>query len=156
MDEHNFLDRPQDIYNCDETIVDLNLATQKVIVPRCQKNSHSRQVASTEHITIHCSVNADGHALSPMIFFKNSFPGGHYTLDGPDQVLYGKRKSGFMDSELFVKWFEKIFVPQSNASPERTILLLLDGHGHTVPRGRILVNAHLRTILRNMEIYEIL
>ena len=63
-----------------------------------------------------------------MIIFKNSFPGGHYTLGGPDQFMYDKQKSGFMDSELFVKWFEKIFVLQFNASPERSILLLLDGH----------------------------
>ena len=34
LDEGGFSLQPQDIYNCDETIVDLNKCSQKVVVPR--------------------------------------------------------------------------------------------------------------------------
>ena len=75
LDEGDFLSRPQDIYNCDESIVDLNKCTQRVVIPRRLKSSHSRQVASTEHVSIHCCVSASGNSMPPFIIFKESFPG---------------------------------------------------------------------------------
>ena len=128
LDEGDFLNRPQDIYNCDETVVDLNKSSQKVVVPRRFKTSHSRQVASSEHITIHCCISAAGSTIPPFIIYKAAFPGGNYTAGGPDGALYAKQKTGFMDSELFVKWFTKLFIPHARPTPERSVLLLVDGH----------------------------
>ena len=99
--------RPEDIYNCDETILDLNKSTQRVVVPGKFKSAHSRLIASTEHINIHCCISASGAALPPMIIFKNCFPGGPYSRGGPDGALYAHQKSGFMDQEIFVSWFKK-------------------------------------------------
>lgn len=123
-----FSDRPQDVYNCDETIIELNKSTQKVVVPKRFKSAHSRHAGSSEHISIHCCVNAAGAATPPFIIFKGSFPGGNYTKGGPDNALYGKQESGFMDSTLFLKWFTQIFLPYARPTPERSVLLLLDGH----------------------------
>ena len=39
-----------------------------------------------------------------------------------------KIASGFMDSELFVKWFQKIFIPHAKPTLENPALLLMDGH----------------------------
>ena len=128
LDEGDFLNRPQDIYNCDETIVDLNKSSQKVVVPRRFKASHSRQVASSEHVTIHCCISAAGNTILPFIIYKAAFPGGNYTAGGPDGALYGKQKTGFMDSELFVKWFTRLFIPHARPTPENGVLLLVDGH----------------------------
>ena len=97
-------------------------------MPKHYKSAHSRQVASTEHITIHCCVSGSGSTLPPMIIFKKSFPGGPYSKDGPDQALYGHQKSGFMDSELFVSWMKKLFIPKVKPTAEKPVLLLLDGH----------------------------
>lgn len=124
----NYLARPQDIYNCDESIVDLNKCTQRVVVPKRMRHAHSREVASSEHISIHCCVSAAGHAMPPFIIFKQSFPGGNYSRDGPDGCLYGKQDSGFMDSELFLQWFEQLFIVHSRPTPDNPVLLLLDGH----------------------------
>ena len=85
-------------------------------------------MASTEHITIHCCVSASGSTIPPFIIYKSSFPGGNYTSGGPDSALYGKQNSGFVDSELFAKWFTKIFVPHARPTPENSVLLLVDGH----------------------------
>ena len=82
--------KPECIFNCDETIVDLNKSTQKVIVPKTLKNAHSRNVSSSEHITIHVCVNAAGNALSPLIIFKASMLCGKYSDQGPEQAVYGK------------------------------------------------------------------
>ena len=50
----------------------------------------------------------------------NTYPGGTYTFEGPDDALYGKIESGYVDSELFIKWMENV--------PERPIILFIDGH----------------------------
>ena len=128
LEEGGFSDRPQDIYNCDETVVDLNKSSQKVVVPRRMRTSHSRPVATTEHISIHCCVSAAGNTIPPFIIFKGAFPGGNYTAGGPDGALYGRQQSGFMDGELFLKWLKKLFVPHAKPTAENPVLLLVDGH----------------------------
>ena len=135
LDKNDLLSRPQDIYKCDESVVDLNKSTQKVVIPKRMRTSHSRQVSGTEHISIHCCISAGGAALPPMIIFKQSFPGGNYTANGPDGALYAKQESGFMDSELFLKWFQRIFIVHARPSAENPVLLLLDGHAsHCSPQ----------------------
>ena len=70
-----------------------------------------------------------------MIIFKQSLPGGNYTANGPDGALYAKQESGFMDSELFLKWFQRIFIVHARPSAENPVLLLLDGHAsHCSPQ----------------------
>ena len=74
--EGDFHSRPQDIWNCDESVINLNKSTQKVVVPRRNRSAHSRVVSTTEHVSIHCCINAAGAAMPPMIIFSKSFPGG--------------------------------------------------------------------------------
>ena len=84
MEENSFFNRPEDIWNCDETVVDLNKSCQKVVVPRRATKAHSRQLASTEHISVHCAINAGGGTMPPFIIFKKSFPGRTNSQGGPD------------------------------------------------------------------------
>ena len=134
LEDNDFSSHPQDIYNCDETVVDLNKSCQKVVIPKWMKLSHSRQVASSEHISILCCVNAAGHSIPPFIIYKNALPGGHYVNGGPDGALYGKQKTEFMDRELFSKWLRRLFIPHARPSHEHPVLLLVDGHAsHCVP-----------------------
>ena len=64
--------------------------------------------------------------MPPMIIYAKSFPGGQYRFDGPEDALYAKSDSGWIDSELFLAWLNKIFV--KFCVPERLIMLLIDGH----------------------------
>ena len=48
--------------------------------------------------------------MPPMIIYAKSFPGGQYRFDGPEDALYAKSDSGWIDSELFLAWLNKIFV----------------------------------------------
>ena len=45
-----------------------------------------------------------------MIIYSKCFPGGPYRFDGPDDTLYAKSKSGWIDSELFLTWLKKFFL----------------------------------------------
>ena len=61
-----------------------------------------------------------------MIIYSKSFPGGPYCFEGPDDALYAKSDSGWIDSELFISWFNKIFL--KFAVPQRPLLLLSYDH----------------------------
>ena len=73
-------------------------------------------------------MSAAKRAIPPFIIFKGSFPGAHYTSGGPDGALYGRQESVFMDSELFLRWFTRIFVVHATPTPDKPVLLLVDGH----------------------------
>ena len=38
----------------------------------------------------------------PLASFVKCYPGGKYWLDGPDDALYAKMESGWIDTELFI------------------------------------------------------
>ena len=44
-----------------------------------------------------CGVSATGIPLLPMIIFLKTFPGGAYMFDGPDNAVYAKSNSGWLD-----------------------------------------------------------
>ena len=46
-----------------------------------------------------------------MIIFSKSFPGGAYKFDGPDDAVYAKSESGWIDSELFMVWMKENISP---------------------------------------------
>ena len=113
-------------YNCDETFLPLDATREKVITLKNTKNVYAHSHGTTEHISMLCTASAAGFPLPPMIIYPKVYPGGAYTFAGPDDAVYGKSESGYVDSELFIKWMEKIFL--KFAVPERPIILFIDGH----------------------------
>lgn len=91
------------------------------------KHAHTRDVPSSEHISIHYCVSAAGHTIPSSIILK-FFPGGNYTKDGPDGCLYGKQESGLMDCDLFFTWFQQLFLSHACPTAEQPVMLLSDGH----------------------------
>ena len=61
-----------------------------------------------------------------MIIYAKSLSGGQYHFEGPDDAVYARSESGWIDSELFVVWVRKLFLKY--AVSQRPILLLTDGH----------------------------
>ena len=95
---------------------------------RRSKQAYGQSKGSREHITAHVAVGADGTPLPPFLIFEKSFPSGPYARLGPDNALYGVLSNGYMDSELFKMWIEKLFTPRTAHIP-KPILLICDGHG---------------------------
>ncbi|XP_060560017.1 jerky protein homolog-like [Ruditapes philippinarum] len=126
MDANKRNDKPSQIYNCDEAALYLNKsAGQKVLVPTRTKHTHSLSVATNEHISVHCCVNAAGHAIPPMIIFSKSLPGGAYHSNGPINASYACSDSSLMDQTLYSQWFGKTFL--SHAVQQRPLLMIQDG-----------------------------
>ena len=126
IDDNNLKDRPQLIFNCDESAVQLNRAAKKVIIPRKSKHAHSMLNGSTQHITVHCCVSAAGCALPPMIVFAKGMPTSRQCYrNGPINAAYASTDSGFMNRHIYLQWFEKVLLKYAPA--ERPLLLLQDG-----------------------------
>ncbi|XP_071510366.1 uncharacterized protein [Diadema antillarum] len=130
LDRYNLHDHPDRIYNVDETMIDLNKSTQKVVVPAYQRHAHAATVADSQHISLLCCVSAAGAVMPPNLIFKKGMPGGNYSVGGPDNALYSKSSSGFVDGELMLKWFKKVFLKycSQDRSEKNPVLLLQDGH----------------------------
>lgn len=119
--------KPGRIYNCDESGISLDPKREAVLAPSGSKHVYSQQNGNRDHITVHCCINAEGEYIPPMIIFEKCFPSSAYTRGGPPNTLYAKSPNGYMDSELYLEWFKKVFLKYANK--ERPLLLIQDGHG---------------------------
>ena len=126
LQNSSLLDKPERIFNVDETGIEMNRQTGKVVVDRFIKKHHQESVGEREHITANVCCSATGYALPPMLIFQRCFPSTDYSSSGPDGCLYAKSESGYMDGELFLEWFKKIFLP--GTSHLRPAMLIMDGH----------------------------
>ena len=46
----------------------------------------------------------------------------------PGSWLYASSRTGYIDSEIYEEWFQKIFLPNSQATADHPVLLIVDGH----------------------------
>ena len=104
----------------------LNCIKEKAVTRRGTKNEHCQSYGTSEHIMLFCCASAAGIPHPPMIIYAKSFPGGEYRFEGPDDAVYARSESGWIDSELFMVWLKKLFLKY--AVSQRPILLLTDGH----------------------------
>ena len=130
LETNNLVNTPRQLFNCDETFLPLNISSEKVIARKNAQHVYSQSRGTSEHITLLCGASAAGMALPPMIIFSKAFPGGSYKFDGPDDAVYAKSESGWIDSELFLAWMKKVFLKYCG-SP-RPVILFVDGHASHV------------------------
>ena len=45
-----------------------------------------------------------------MIIYPKTFPDGVYIFKGPDDAVHGKSESGWVNSELFLSWMNKVLI----------------------------------------------
>ena len=124
--DNNLMNSPRQIYNCDETFMPLDSTREKAVTTKGAKNVYCQELGSSEHITVLCCASAAGIPHPPMIIYKKSFPGGAYRFDGPDDALYARSESGWIDSELFLVWLRRLFL--KHVVQQRPVLLITDGH----------------------------
>ena len=105
LEEHDLLDKPQCIFNVDESGINMDLRKGKVVVSKGAKNAHSISKGSRDHITVNCCVSAAGQVLPPAIIYEKSFPSAPYKKIGPPNSLHMKSPNGYIDKYLFLKRF---------------------------------------------------
>ena len=130
LEKNGLINSPRQLYNCDETYLPLNILHGKVVARKNTKHVYTQSRGTSEHITMLCAGSAAGVALPPMIIYSKSFPGGSYRFQGPDDAVYSKSDSGWVDTELFLSWIEKVFI--RHCGVQRPVILFIDGHASHV------------------------
>lgn len=124
-DTHGLRDSPSQIYNCSET--GYQLGRRKAVLSKPTSLGYKPAPSSRDHVSVLACFNAAGEDIPPFVIYSKAYPGGVcYKTQGPPDALYGWSESGYVNSELFKKWFLKHFL--LHAAKERPLLLIFDGH----------------------------
>lgn len=120
---------PERIYNVDETgIMTVPKKRSKCLSLRGKKQVGC--ISSAERgilVTLEICMSASGVFMPPTFIFPRSREKPELLDDAPPGSKAFYHSSGWMQKEIFFKWFI-LFIEFSNASIEHPVLLLLDGH----------------------------
>ena len=117
---------PSRVYNIDESGFPLQHRPGKRIVVRGQKHVIVPLSNDKTQVTVMACVSAAGSSIPPMVVFKRSNLTEDLIQGEVPDTLYGLSKNGWMDGDLFTKWFHYHFL--THVPPVRPILILLDRH----------------------------
>lgn len=106
-----------------EIILYMATAMAKKGGKRCRISKGQR-----EKVTVLECASGTGTTLSPMFIFKSQSGRIPYGVkdEAPAGTLFAAQKSGWIDKDIYLKWFNDLFLP--SLPPERPVMLLLDGH----------------------------
>ena len=125
-------DEPSRIFNCDESGFSGKLnPSKKVIVPKGTRHACQSMVNLSGHFTLLNAISAAGQTIPPMLIFSQCLP--RMVSDGmPENWAFVTDEKGYINTDLFVQWFEHNFVPY--IGEKRPVLLILDNHSTHVSK----------------------
>ena len=121
--------KPQLVWNIDETNVSLTHKPCKVLADVGQRNVPGRVGNSRDGVTVLACVNAAGRDIPPLVIVKgltDKSLRSYGVESGPPGTSYTYQKKAWMEDLLGIKWFEDHFL--KHCGPERPQLILLDSH----------------------------
>ncbi|GFO21204.1 Jerky protein [Plakobranchus ocellatus] len=127
---HNLLNKPERVYNVDESGFPLDPKRLKVITQKGIQNLF-RLIGGSGRETITVQLlqgcaKADGAMLPPYILYAAKNLRVKWTDNGPDGARYNVSDKGWMDTACFKDWFKNHFV--LSLPKERPVVLIFDGH----------------------------
>lgn len=130
----NHLDKPERVYNADETGFTMGSKSGQVIGPskKLQKEPvpHVTGGRSKERVTGMYCANAEGTILPPFFVFAKPKPKSYDLLAGSHRYARAEfTDKGWMDAETFRKFIQHL---HTHAVKERPIVLLIDSVGSHV------------------------
>lgn len=131
LEENNLFGKPANIFNIDETGLQLNSRPGEVLARKGSKAVAT--VTSTERgetITLVVCCNAEGNFLPPAVIMKGKNKKKEWEDDlPPGSVLFMSQKSAYINASIFLQWLREHFVPRK---PIGKVLVILDGHASHV------------------------
>lgn len=124
---HNLVNKPGNIYNIDESGLQLNNKPEQVIAEKGSKSVQSVTFGEKgETISVIACCNAEGVFLPPSCIFKGKNAKPEYADGMPNgSKIFMNIKSAYVNCDIFYLWLKDVFVPRK---PQGTVLLILDGH----------------------------
>ena len=123
----NLLTKPMQVYNADETGINVVYNPGKVVAMVGRRNVYSIAAAERgkNHTLLAC-VSASGCSLPPLMIYprKRSVPEA-MRLGAPPGTVFTVSDNGWMTKDIYLMWFQQFihWIP-----PVRPVLLIQDGH----------------------------
>lgn len=133
LTKYNLTDKPQHIYNLDETGLQPDHRPPNVIGPLNTKPQAITSPRSTTTTLIGC-VNAVGNSVPPFFVFKGKRMNSDL-MDGASTGARGEMsESGWSNLEIFETYLKEHFLPFARAGTDTSqpVLLIFDGHSSHV------------------------
>lgn len=127
MDQYKFT--PDKIFNVDETNISIvPKSSPKIIAKKGRRHVGGLTAGERgEGITAEICMSAAGSFMPPMLIFPQVKENLNFLKDALAGAWAEFHKTGYMQTDIFTRWFKK-FVEFSQAKPDNPVLLLLDGH----------------------------
>ena len=128
LEENNLIDileRPESIWNGDETGCQLNPKSGRLLGPTKEKNFYKISAGhEKESITVSCSFSAAGASIPPMVMLPYKRIPSHLSQSIPHDWSVGRSESGWMVSSCFFEYITNVFYPWC----VKNKIQFLDGH----------------------------
>ena len=119
---------PNNIFNVDETGINVVQKPSKVLATRGQKQVGAAVSGERGRTTtVVCCMNPMGNFVPPMFIFARQRMSDLLSRHGPPGAIYKVSKKGWINESLFVEWLQH-FVRFTQAKPDNPVLLILDNH----------------------------
>lgn len=131
LTEYQLFEKPGNIFNIDESGLQLNNKPGYVIAEKGSKTvSNITSGEKGETISIVACCSAEGVFLPPLCILKGkNLKECHKDGMPPGSAIVMNEKSAYINAVIFKKWLEEHFLPRK---PAGTALIILDGHtSHT-------------------------
>jgi len=127
QNQYNFT--PDKVFNCDETgITTVPNRPSKVIASRGKKQVGALSSAERgQLVTVEICMSASGSFIPPYFVFPRCRLKSELLDAAPPGSQAAAHPSGWMQSDIFVKWFDH-FLLHAHPTAETPALLILDGH----------------------------
>lgn len=144
LKEYDLLDAPSQIWNRDESGLPLDHKPPSVVAKKGQKHPRTMTTGNKKQITVLGCISAAGRCMPPLVIFQRKALNGGLVDGEIPGTMYGLSRRGWMDGDLFQKWFINHFLVQAAARP---LLLLMDGHSSHYHPGTIEFAASHQVVL---------
>lgn len=128
MIKNDLTNKPENIFNVDESGIQLINKPGKVLTAKGAKDVHvitPREKGETVSLVACCS--AEGRFLPPVLIMKGVNRKPEFCDGLPNgSNVYMNKKSSYINSELFLRWFKEHFLPKKPKTGKT--ILILDGH----------------------------
>lgn len=122
-------DKPDRIWNLDESSLSIDPSKSKVVGEKGKSSSRVTSTSGKENTTFVLACNAMGQRVPPLIIFKGKNMWDQWKAP-PDKefpgTAYAATPNGWMETEVFKNYFKKTLVPA--LGDERPVLVIYDGH----------------------------
>ena len=97
------MEKPCQIFNCDESGLPLTPHPPKVVVPKGVKHPIAISTGDRSQMTVLACCSAGGYVIPPLFDRKTLKP--EMVVGEIPGTMYGLSSNGWIDTELFEQWF---------------------------------------------------